>query len=137
MVRKSIKRTIFKNETFEETVPLKDSSKVPFISNEPYLLEEKDYLILTKIKSGLSFWTYGILMCAGGLFLAVAGKYIDSLISNQPTDIKNWELITLVLTILIGFLLKLLSICCPDDRKKLLKKIAEHFKTAKKFKGFR
>lgn len=136
MVQKSTKRTIFKNETFEETVPLKDSSQV-LISQEPYWLEEKDYVILTKIKSGLSFWAYGILICSFGLFLVVAGRYIDSLISKQPTDIKNWELITLGLTFLIGLLLKLLSIWCPDDRKKLLKKIGEHFKTAKKFRSFR
>lgn len=134
MAKESQKGTIFKDKTFKKTF-LEEPSKILLIAREPYPLEETHYIILTKVRSSLSFWAHGILIIAGGLFLSVASKFIDSLISKQVTDIKNWELIALGLVLLIGLFLKGLSICRPDEKKKLLKKIGEHFKIAKKIKG--
>jgi len=134
MPQESKKGTIFKDKTFKKTFQ-EEPSKILLIAQEPYPLEETHYIILTKVKSSLSFWAHGILIIAGGLFLSVASRFIDSLISNQDADIKNWELIALGLALLIGLFLKGLSICRPDEKKKLLKRIGEHFKTAKKHIG--
>lgn len=135
MAQESQDRTIVKDETFIQTYTLKDSSQILCLSLV-YPLEEKDYIVLTKIRSSWLFWIYGTLMCAGALFLSVAGKYIYSLISKQATDIKSWELIALGIALIIVLILKGISIFCLDDRKKLLKKIDEHFKTSKKHIGF-
>jgi len=135
MAQESQDRTIVKDEKFIQTYKLKDSSQILCFS-PVYPLEEKDYIVLTKIRSGWLFWIYGIFMCAGALFLSVAGKYIYSLISKQATDIKSWELIAIGVALIVALILKGISILCLDDRKKLLKKIDEHFKTSKKYIGF-
>lgn len=134
MAQESQDRTIVKDKTFIQTYKLKDSSQILCLS-PVYPLEERDFIILTKTRSGLSFLIYGILMCAGALFLSVAGKYINSLISKQATDIKSWELIAIGVALIIVVILKVISIFYPDERNKLLKMIGEHFKTAKKHIG--
>lgn len=134
MTQESQDRAIVKDKTFLQPYKLKDSSQILCLS-PVYPLEESDFIILTKTRSGWSFLMYGILMCAGALFLSVAGKYINSLISKQATDIKSWELIAIGVALVIVLILKVISIFCPDDRKKLLKKIGVHFKTVKKHVG--
>ena len=128
-------KKVVKDESFNNTIQLRDDTQKILISKEPYLLDETEYVILTKTRSNLSFWAYGIFMCAGGLFLNVAGKYFDSLLSNQAADIKNWELWVIVIALVTGIILKGISILFPGDRKKILKDIDQHFKTAQKYKG--
>lgn len=134
MAQVSQDSTIVKDKTFTQTYKLKDSSQIICFS-PVYPLEERDFIILTKIRSGWSILIYAILTCAGALFLTVAGKYINSLISKQATDIKSWELIAIGVALIIVLILKVISIFCQDERKKLLKIIGEHFKTDKKHIG--
>lgn len=128
-------KKVVKDESFNNTIQLIDDTQKIFIFKEPYLLDETDYVILTKTRNNLSFLADGIFMCTGGLFLNVAGKYIDSLLSNQVANIKNWELWAIVIALVTGIILKSISIIFPGDRKKILKDINQHFKTAQKYKG--
>lgn len=132
MAQESQDKAIVKNESFKQNgIKLKESPKI-YIVSESFPLDKSDYIILTKIRSVWSFWIHSILMCAITLFFIVAGKYMYILTSKQAPDIKNWELIAIGIALIFALILKAISHFCPDEKKKLIKKLNEHFETSKK-----
>jgi len=132
VAQESQDKTIVKDKSFNQTgFELTDYKKILSLS-PVYPLEKSDHIILTKIRSVWSFWIHSILMCAITLFLIIAGKYVYSLILNQAPDIEKWELISIGIALIFALILKVISHRCPDEKKKLIKKIDEHFKTSKK-----
>jgi len=131
MAQESQDKTIIKGKRFIQTYRPEDPSQIICLS-PLYLLDEKDYMILTKIKNSLSFWAYGIAMLGVGLLIPVISKYIHSLISDQASDIKSWEFIAVVIAFVSAIILKVVSCFYPDERKKLKKKIDKHFETSER-----
>ena len=135
MAKEAQDKDTVKDESFDQTgFKLKDYSHI-FCVSIAYPLDAADFTILTKVKSAWSFSINGVLMCAGALALNVAAKYINSLITKQTPDIKNWELIAIGIGVIIPLFLKWISNRWPDEKKRLIKKIDNHFKTSKKHIG--
>jgi hypothetical protein len=128
--------TIIQGRTFTQPLHLKDGSPRIFTFQEPYWLEEKDYLILTKTTSFLAIWAHTILAGATLYGITILARYIYySNSSDKNIKIGDWELIALTIAFVLSGLLEILNVLLPNDKKKLLKEIGKHFEENQKFKG--
>lgn len=123
---------IIKDETFNTTYQLEDYPPGIYIFQKPYLLEKENYIILTKVKSTLAIFAFGVLGFAIALSFEIVGKYVYSFFSKVGPDIEGWRITTQLIAILVSMLLFILNACLPNEKKDLLKKIGKHFQDNQK-----
>lgn len=126
--------TIIRDQKFGKTFNLGDPTQV-YTFQQPYLLDEKDYIILTKTHSSLATYAHTILGGATLIGFGVFAKYFHSIYSKQPSKIEEWELISLLIAFIISGLLLGIGALLPNDKKQLLKKIKKHFKENERMVG--
>jgi len=126
--------TIIRGQKFAKTFNLGDPTQV-YTFQQPYLLDEKDYIILTKTRNLLAAYAHSILAGATLLGFGVLAKYFYSIYSRQPSKIEEWELIVLLIAFIISGLLLGIGALLPNDRKKLLRNIQKHFKENERMVG--
>lgn len=126
--------TIIRDQKFGQTFNLGDPTQV-YTFQQPYLLDEKDYIIFAKTRSPLAIYSHSILAGATFLGFGVLAKYFYSIYSKQPSKIEEWELISLLIAFIISGLLLGIGALLPNDKKKLLKKIKKYFKENERMVG--
>ena len=119
--------TIFRGLKFGQTLNLGDPTPV-YNFQQPYLLDEKDYIILTKTRNVLAIYAHTILAGATIIGFGILAKYFYSFYSRQTFKIEDWELISLLIAFIFSGLLLGIGVLLPNDKKKLLKTIKKHFK---------
>jgi len=125
---------VFRGQKFGETLNLGDPTQV-YTFQQPYLLDEKDYVILTKTRNILTTYAHTILAGATLIGFGILAKYFYSVFSKQTSKIEDWELISLLIAFIFSGLLLGIAILLPNDKKKLLKNIKKHFKENERIIG--
>jgi hypothetical protein len=123
---------VVEGERFQETLNLKVSRTEPAIASlqEDFGLCEADFLRLKNGDPKPLLWASAVFWAAVGLGLAVLGKYLDKLLTNPATKIENWEIYGTAVAFLVAALLYLIGQLLPNERKKVMKDIENHFSKA-------
>ena len=96
-----------------------------------YPLTGRDYEQLKNGKPLTFIWANSILLTSFGIGLNLFGKFISQ--KTDPTvTIYKGEWIALAIGIFISVILYIVGLCFPNDRKKLMKKLKEHFDNSPK-----
>ena len=96
-----------------------------------YPLTGRDYEHLKNGKPITFNWANSILLTSVGIALTILGKYISQK-TDQSVVIYKGEWIALGVGILISVALYLVGLLIPNDRKRLMKKLKEHFDNSPK-----
>ena len=80
--------TIFRGLKFGQTLNLGDPTPV-YTFQQPYLLDEKDYMILTKTRNVLAIYAHAILAGATIFGFGILAKYFYSFYSLWK-GIRSW-----------------------------------------------
>jgi hypothetical protein len=63
--------------------------------------------------------------------LTVLAKWVDNKYFEGKNNISNTEWITLVILGVLAIVFEILNYCLPSDKKKMIKKIGQHFQENK------
>jgi hypothetical protein len=121
----------YTGQTFNQTVYINgEIATAPqiTIAREPYLLERFDF---EKIKNSVGYLNgiaNTLLGASIGLFINMIAKLIGSKID---TSIKfdNWEIYAFLITLILMCIFFLIDYFVPNERKKIIKKIFNHFES--------
>lgn len=91
-----------------------------------YPLTGRDYEHLKNGKPVTFNWANSILLTSFGVGLTLFGKYLSKLTDPAVTIYKG-EWIALAVGVIISAILYLIGFFLPNDRKKLMKKLKNHF----------
>ncbi|GAB3370046.1 hypothetical protein NCG89_09220 [Spongiibacter taiwanensis] len=100
---------------------------------EDYHLTGRDYEHLKNGKPVTFNWANSILLTSIGIGLTLLGKYISQQ-TNPSVVIYKGEWIGLGIGIAISIILYVIGLCLPDDRKKLMRKLKDHFDNSPKMR---
>ena len=96
-----------------------------------YPLTGRDYEHLKNGKPVTYNWANSILLTTIGLGLSILGKFISQ--KSDPTVIiYNGEWIALSIGLIASIILYLIGLALPNDKKKIMKKLKEHFDNSPK-----
>lgn len=123
---------IIQGKTFTATIRSDEQ-----ITSEPtigslqadFLLCEADYLRIKNGKPAILNWAHTIFLTTIGLGLLIFGKFISTKL-GYPATILLGEWIACGAGILLSIILYLIGIAMPNEQKKVMKKMEEHFKKA-------
>lgn len=126
---KNNNKDIVQGQVFKETITLETDSTNPIIGSlqADFGLCEADYL---RIKNGYPktlIWAHSILLANAGLGISILGKYIDRILNGSNTPILAWEKYGFISALIVSFFLYLLGIFLPNEKKKVMKDIKNHF----------
>ena len=121
-----------KEQTFDQVGFTESDSFGIYPSRKAFELSYDDYLILTKTKSRLSDWSNNLFICGVTLLIFVLAKYLANIVFIQSVQIYNWEIIATGIAIGCAILLKGANCIWPDEKKRLLKNMNNHFRTTPK-----
>ena len=96
-----------------------------------YPLTGRDYEHLKNGKPITYNWANSILLTSIGIGLTLLGKYIYQQ-TNPAIIIYEGERIALGIGVAAAIILYLIGLCLPNDRKKIMKKLKDHFDTSPK-----
>jgi uncharacterized membrane protein YkvI len=102
---------------------------------EDFQLCEADFLRLRNEGSMLSTWSLNILFAAIGFGMSILPKWISE-IAGKPEKVSQSEWAVLAIGIAISVLLFLVNKLILNEKKELLKRMANHFKSAPKTRQF-
>lgn len=122
-----------KNERRNEPLHLSvDIKTEPSISSmqEDFALCEADYLRLKNGKSKGSDVAITFFLASIGFGIAFAAKYVASLFDGKTFLYETWEWVAPAIAATISLVIYLVYLCLPNDHKRVMKAVEEHFKTA-------
>lgn len=130
-------KNVYENETITQTVVTENILTGISIGTlqADFLLCEADFLRLTGNGSTFASWSLNILFATIGYAMSITPKYISSLTGRQE-NVSQSEWITLGICTAITLVLFGLSKIIPNEKKKLLEKMSQHFKSAPKSHQF-
>jgi hypothetical protein len=96
-----------------------------------YPLTGRDYEHLRHGKPITYNWANSILLTSIGIGLTLLGKYISQQ-TNPDIIIYKGEWIALCIGIAVAIILYIIGLFLPNDRKKIMKKLKEHFDNSPK-----
>jgi hypothetical protein len=102
---------------------------------KPFLLCEADYLRLRQADTWLSRWSQNIFFSAIGFGLSISPKFLAQ-ISGQKERVSQQEWWVFLGTLGLGFVMYLVNLALPSEKKKTLTRIANHFDSAAKTRPF-
>lgn len=98
---------------------------------EDFQLSEADFLRLMNEGTTLTTWSLNILFASIGYGLSILPKWISEL-AGKHDSVSQSEWATLAICLAVSLLLFLASKFVSNEKKKLLARIAQHFKSAPK-----
>jgi len=96
-----------------------------------YPLNGRDYEHLKNGKPVTFNWANSILLTSIGISLTLLGKYISQQ-ADPSVVVYKGEWIALAIGIILAIVLYLVGLFLPNDRKKIMKKLQEHFDNSPK-----
>ncbi|QGW22682.1 hypothetical protein [Pseudomonas sp.] len=102
---------------------------------EDFSLCEADFLRLLNEGTALTNWALNILFISIGYGMSIAAKWFSHL-TEKTESVSNPELLILALGFLTAAILSVIGKFLPSERKTLINKISNHFKTAPKSRQF-
>jgi len=120
---------ITQGKTLTETIPLDAKVWDQFavgLFQEVFLLCEADYLHIRNGKPMTLNWAHGFLLASVGLGLSIIGK-LFSVPWGTHSSVHLGEWIGLSVGFFISFVLYMIGLALPNDRKRVLKQIERHF----------
>ena len=127
----------FENQVITQTVRTENLFTGVSIGTfqEDFQLCEADFLRLKNEGSPLSTWSLNILFASIGFGMSILPKWISE-ISGKPEKVSQSEWAVLAIGIAISALLFIVNKAMPNEKKKLLNRMAHHFKSAPKTRQF-
>lgn len=124
------KHVVIEKKQFVETLPLRTEKTEPKIASlqADFGLCEADFLRLKNGDSKLNNLSIATIGTGLGLFYPIIGKIFAILFDNSKVKIESWELYGSIIFILFGIILYITGKCIPNEKKKVLKDIENHFK---------
>lgn len=98
---------------------------------EDFQLCEADFLRLKNDGTPLSTWSTNILFAAIGYGISILPKWISEL-AGKPEKVSQAEWIALAASLAISLVLFLIGRLMPNEKKDLVSRMAQHFKSAPK-----
>ena len=102
---------------------------------ENFQLCEADFLRLKNESSTWTTWSLNVLFASIGYGFSILPKWISE-ITGKPEKVSQSEWIALFVCLAVCFVLFLLSKLIPNEKKELLKRMDQHFKSAPKTQQF-
>lgn len=124
----TIKRKQYSNQSLHETTfvdGVETNARIT-IARPPFLLERYYF---DKIISGESKWEQISKTFLGGSLVFLLSAIAKALTAHflENVSIDEWELIALVLSLLLAGISAIIDYYVPNERKRIIKKIKEHF----------
>jgi hypothetical protein len=94
-----------------------------------YPLCEVDFLHIQRNDSSLAAWAFNAVFATGGYLLSIVPKWLGEL-AGKPEQVSKGEWTVLAVAVGITVSLYALSPFVPSQKKKTMKKISEHFRSA-------
>lgn len=126
-------KNVYENEVIRETLEtgnLLTGMSIGTLQAD-YLLCEADFLRLKGEGSVFVTWSLNVLFATIGYAMSILPKWISEL-AGKPEKISSSEWTAFALGLVISFILFLLSKVMPNEKKELLNRISQHFKSAPK-----
>jgi|GEM_PF-2336187 len=102
---------------------------------EDFSLCEADFLRLLNEGTKLTSWSLNILFIAIGYGMSIAAKLLSDFI-EKTDSVSDAEIVILAVSFLTSLVLYFVGKLLPNERKNLISKISNHFKTAPKSRRF-
>jgi len=96
-----------------------------------FSLDKEDFMLLKKARSGLTKWAHGIF----GSTILLSIEIIARIITKGISDVKTWEIVSIVIGVIIAGILLLLDKLLPSEKKNFIKEIEKYFKENEKSLG--
>jgi len=93
----------------------------------PFLLDEADFLRLTKSESLITTWAHRFFAGFVFFFVCLLAKLCNNTYLHGKSDITALDLITLGILAFLMLLFGLIQVLLPSERKRTVKRIREHF----------
>ena len=102
---------------------------------EDFQLCEADFLRLKNDGTPLSTWSTNILFAAIGYGISILPKWLSEM-AGKPEKVSQAEWIALAASLAVSLVIFLVGKLMPNEKKDLLSKMAQHFKSAPKSRQF-
>lgn len=102
---------------------------------EDFQLCEADFLRLKSEGSAMATWSLNILFASIGYGMSILPKWISE-ISGKPEKVTQSEWAVLALGIAVSAVLFVINKLIPNEKKALLSRMDQHFKSAPKSRQF-
>jgi uncharacterized protein YneF (UPF0154 family) len=121
------------NQEIHETVQMTGSFSGASVGTwqADYPLNGRDYEHLKYGKPVTFNWANSILLTSIGIGLTLLGKYISHQ-SDPSIVIYKGEWIAFALGVVVAIVLSIIGLFLPNDRKKIMKKLQDHFDNSPK-----
>lgn len=128
---------VYENQVITKTVVTEDLFTGVSIGTfqEDFQLCEADFLRLRNEETTLTTWSMNILFTSIGYGMSILPKWISDL-TGKPEKVSKSEWATLALCLAASLLLFLASKLASNEKKELLNRMAQHFKSAPKTRQF-
>lgn len=126
---------IIKGKTFTESIHFDEqlTSQATIGSFQAdFLLCEADYLRI-KSKPALQNWSHNIFLTTVGIGLLIIGKYLGNKLGYKA-EILLGEWIACGVGLILSLILYGLGFILPNEKKRVMQQMAEHFKKAPRTK---
>jgi hypothetical protein len=126
-------KNVYENEVITQTVETDNLLTGMSIGTlqADFLLCEADFLRLKVEGSAFVTWSLNVLFATIGYAMSILPKWISEL-AGKPEKVSQSEWTTFAIGLMISFILFVLSKAMPNEKKKLLNRISQHFKSAPK-----
>lgn len=127
----------YENQVITQTVMTEDLFTGVAIGTfqEDFRLCEADFLRLRNEATALTTWAVNFLFASIGYGMSILPKWISE-IAGKPDKVSQSEWAVLIVGLVVSFAFFLASKCFPNEKKELLNRMAEHFKSAPKTRQF-
>ena len=125
--------TVKAGQTFTETYRSDEdvaSELTPYISQEPFLLCEADFLRIKRGGSKTQDWAMVILLTSLGVALVPLAKFIQTRFLGSSVITVTWEWVAPLIGVVGALLLYVIGKLLPDERKQVMTDIETHFSEA-------
>jgi hypothetical protein len=103
-----------------------------YSTKEDFFLCEADFLRLKNGKHKSLNAAIAFLTASIGFFIPFIAKFIGSKIDSKPFVYDTWEWVAPAISVVVSIIIFLIYQFSPNDHKKVMKAIEEHFRSAKR-----
>lgn len=128
---------VYENQVITQTVMAENLFTGVSIGTfqEDFQLCEADFIRLRNEGTALTTWSLNILYASVGYGMSILPKWISE-IAGQGEKVSQSEWTALAACLAVSLVLFLVSRFTPNEKKELLKRMDQHFKSAPKTRQF-
>ena len=128
---------VYENQVITQTVMTENLFTGVSIGTfqEDFQLCEADFLRLKNEGTPLTSWSLNVFFAAIGYGLSILPKWISE-IAGKPEKVSQSEWAVLAISLVVSLVLFILGKIFSNEKKELLNRMAQHFKSAPKSRQF-